>query len=122
MLAADQSTGQVTINEKGPATSRSGPCSPTAGAWPCAHSWASPPIRRPGLIGASCYIGAYAKTINVVSTTLPFTLSPPDMDEATVAVLRIVNQNTALGDRNTTGFQRVSAFKKGYFGGLTACN
>ncbi len=75
-----------------------------------------------GLIGASCYIGAYAKTINVVSTTLPFTLSPPDMDEATVAVLRVVDQKTALGTRNTTGFQRVSAFKKGYFGGLTACN
>ena len=38
-----------------------------------------------------------------------------------MAVLRIVNQSTALGDRNTTGFQRINAFKKGYFGSLTAC-
>lgn len=73
-----------------------------------------------GLLGASCYVGAYSKTINV-DTAKGFELSPPDMDEATVAVLRIVGQNSALGDRNTTGFQRISAFKKGYFGSLTAC-
>jgi predicted metalloprotease len=74
-----------------------------------------------GLIGASCYVGAYSKTINLATSTSAFTLSPPDMDEATVAVLRIVGQDTALGDRNTTGFQRISAFKKGYFGSLTVC-
>ena len=73
-----------------------------------------------GLLGASCYVGAYSKTINVEGIK-GFALSPPDMDEATVAVLRIVGQSTALGDRNTTGFQRISAFKKGYFGSLTAC-
>jgi predicted metalloprotease len=73
-----------------------------------------------GLLGASCYVGAYSKTINNSAVT-GFALSPPDMDEATVTVLRIVGQNTALGDRNTTGFQRISAFKKGYFGSLTAC-
>jgi predicted metalloprotease len=73
-----------------------------------------------GLVGASCYVGAYSKTINAADLK-GFALSPPDMDEATVAVLRIVGQNTALGDRNTTGFQRISAFKKGYFGSLTAC-
>lgn len=73
-----------------------------------------------GLLGASCYVGAYSQTINVDSAKV-FELSPPDMDEATVAVLRIVGQDTALGDRNTTGFQRISAFKKGYFGGLTVC-
>jgi predicted metalloprotease len=74
-----------------------------------------------GLLGASCYVGAYSKTINLADAKATFTLSPPDMDEATVAVLRIVGQNDALGDRNTTGFQRISAFKKGYFGSLTGC-
>jgi hypothetical protein len=65
-------------------------------------------------------VGAYSKTINAANIK-GFALSPPDMDEATVAVLRIVGQTTALGDRNTTGFQRINAFKKGYFGSLTAC-
>lgn len=72
------------------------------------------------LIAASCYVGAYAKDINV-TTGRDFSLSPPDMDEATVTVLRTVGKPGYFGMRNTTGFQRIKAFNKGYFGTLTAC-
>jgi predicted metalloprotease len=72
------------------------------------------------LIAASCYVGAYSKDINV-TTGRPFTLSPPDMDEATVTTLRTVGKPDFTGMRNTTGFQRIRAFNKGYFGSLTAC-
>ena len=122
VLATDKSTGLVTINENGPGDFALGAMFAYGWGLAVRSQLGYPTDTTAGLIGASCYIGAYAKTINVVSTTLPFTLSPPDMDEATVAVLRVVDQTTALGARNTTGFQRVSAFKKGYFGGLTACN
>lgn len=72
------------------------------------------------LLAASCYTGAYSKDINV-TTGRPFLLSPPDMDEATVTALNTVGEPQYLGMRNTTGFQRISAFNKGYFGTLTAC-
>ncbi len=72
------------------------------------------------LLAASCYVGAYSKDINV-TTGRQFTLSPSDMDEATVTVLKTVGDPDILGSENTTGFQRVAYFKKGYFGGLTVC-
>ena len=122
VLAQDPTTGAITINEKGPGDFALGAMFAYGWGLAVRSQLGFSTNTAAGLLGASCYIGAYAETINVVSTAVPFTLSPPDMDEATVAVLRVVNQGTALGDRNTTGFQRVSAFKKGYFGGLTACN
>jgi predicted metalloprotease len=75
------------------------------------------------LLGASCYVGSYSQSINVVATQEnQFTLSPPDMDEATVTVLQTAGQSAAFGARNTTGFARIIAFKQGYFGGITGCN
>ena len=74
------------------------------------------------MLGAACYTGAYSENINIVPTkTSEFTLSPQDMDEASVAILRDVPLNQLFGARNTTGFQRIDSFKKGYFGTLTAC-
>ncbi len=75
------------------------------------------------LLAASCYTGAYAKSINVAPNTPGhnFFLSPPDMDEATSAVLSLVGTDQAFGSRGTTGFERVQSFIKGYDGGLTAC-
>jgi predicted metalloprotease len=78
------------------------------------------------LLAASCYTGAYAKDVNVASSTnrpsdRPFILSPPDMDEATSAVLTVVGQDQAFGARGTTGLQRVQSFIKGYDGGLSVC-
>ncbi|MEP6852112.1 MAG: neutral zinc metallopeptidase [bacterium] len=72
------------------------------------------------LLSASCYVGAYAKDINVTEER-KFVLSPPDMDEATITVLRTAGRSDYFGDRNTTGFERVNYFNKGYFGSLTAC-
>jgi predicted metalloprotease len=78
------------------------------------------------LLAAGCYTGAYAKDINVPSDTSrpdarQFILSPPDMDEATSAVLRLVASDQAYGARGTTGLDRVLSFIKGYNGGLGVC-
>ena len=74
----------------------------------------------PALIAASCYVGAYASDVNAPGAT-GFTLSPQDMDEATVTVLKTVALPAIFGARNTSGFQRIAAFKNGYFNSLTAC-
>jgi len=55
------------------------------------------------------------------SATHKYVLSPPDMDEATAAVLDLVDLGTAFGPRGTTGLSRVQAFVTGYSGGLAAC-
>ncbi|MFN2517985.1 MAG: hypothetical protein ABR604_02915, partial [Jatrophihabitantaceae bacterium] len=73
-----------------------------------------------GLLAASCYTGAYAKDINVANTR-SFALSPPDMDEATSAMLNLVGDDRAYGARGTTGLQRIQSFVKGYQGGLSVC-
>ena len=76
---------------------------------------------RDALLAAACYTGAYAKDINVEEAPRDFTLSPPDMDEATVATLSMVGSVLTFGPRDTTGLQRISSFNKGYFSGLSAC-
>jgi hypothetical protein len=73
------------------------------------------------LSAAICYTGAYAKDINVTDSSNTFTLSPPDMDEATSAMLNLVGLDQAYGARGTTGLQRVQSFVKGYGGGLSVC-
>ncbi len=76
------------------------------------------------LIAAGCYAGAYSKSINVVTPSDPnrtFTLSPSDMDEATVAVLTMAGDPLAYGPRGTTALDRINSFVKGYFGGLPSC-
>jgi len=80
----------------------------------------------PALLAASCYTGAYAKDINIPQTVKrsdgrEFYLSPPDMDEATSAVLTLAGQDQAFGARGTTGLDRVLSFVKGYNGGLSVC-
>jgi predicted metalloprotease len=77
----------------------------------------------PALLAASCYAGAYAKNTNVPQDTPghTFVLSPPDMDEATSAVLSLVGTDQAYGSRGTTGFDRVQSFIKGYHGALGVC-
>jgi len=75
------------------------------------------------LVAAICYAGAYSEDINRAQTsaTHKYVLSPPDMDEATAAVLDLVDLGTAFGPRGTTGLSRVQAFVTGYSGGLAAC-
>lgn len=72
------------------------------------------------LIGASCYVGAYASDINNPNKT-GFSLSPQDMDEASITVLKNAALPSTFGARNTSGFERIASFKKGYLGTLTAC-
>lgn len=78
---------------------------------------------RDDLLGAVCLAGAYAKDVNRTdrSPGHEFILSPPDMDEATFAVLDLVNQDAAFGARDTTGLQRVESFIGGYWGGVNSC-
>ncbi|MDQ2749282.1 MAG: hypothetical protein ABI775_08585 [Pseudonocardiales bacterium] len=72
------------------------------------------------LLAASCYTGAYAKDVNV-DEGRAFLLSPPDMDEATSAMLNLVGQDNTYGARGTSGLQRIQSFVKGYQGGLSVC-
>jgi predicted metalloprotease len=82
--------------------------------------FALPMTGNAALLAAGCYAGAYSKSVNVTTTT-GFELSPPDMDEATVAVLTMVGDPLAYGAQETTGLDRIQSFKTGYFGGLNAC-
>jgi len=76
---------------------------------------------RPGLLAAGCYAGAFSKSVNVSNGSGTFELSPPDMDEATVAVLTMVGDPLAYGAQGTTGLDRIQSFDTGYFGGISAC-
>jgi predicted metalloprotease len=77
------------------------------------------------LLAASCYTGAYAQTRNIAEipegSTQILTLSPSDMDEASIALLTLVGASNAYGDRGTQGYERIQYFITGYFGGLGAC-
>lgn len=76
------------------------------------------------LLAASCYQGAYAATRNVEvapSEGTGLTLSPADMDEGTIALLTLVGDDNAYGERGTQGYERVQYFITGYFGGLPSC-
>ena len=66
-------------------------------------------------MAAVCYAGAYADDINRSDhdAAHPYILSPPDMDEATSAVLELVGSDRAFGARGTTGLQRVQEFVQG---------
>lgn len=76
-----------------------------------------------GLLAAVCYTGAYAKDINLPESddNHPLILSPPDLDEATSAVVNLVGLDQAFSSRGTSGLQRVQSFVKGYNGGLSVC-
>jgi predicted metalloprotease len=78
---------------------------------------------RNALLAAACYSGAYSKDVNLAQNDgeHSFLLSPPDMDEATSAMLNLVGEDRSFGARGTTGLQRVQAFVKGYQGGLSVC-
>lgn len=75
------------------------------------------------LLAAACYTGAYSKAINVQTRADGggFILSPPDMDEATSAMINLVGRDEAFGARGTTALQRIQAFVKGYNGGKSGC-
>lgn len=74
---------------------------------------------KDALLDASCYSGAFTASIN--DGEQGFQLSPPDMDEATAAVIKLVPSDKAYGAHETTALQRIQRFTEGYFGGLSTC-
>lgn len=76
---------------------------------------------RDAILAASCYGGAFTASINTDEPNGGFALSPPDMDEATAAVIRMVPEPEAYGAHGTTALDRIQSFTKGYFGGLPSC-
>lgn len=87
------------------------------------HQFGRDTTDRAALLAASCYQGAYASTRNVesIDTATGLTLSPADMDEGTIALLTLVSDDEAYGERDTTGYERIQYFITGYFGGLPSC-
>ena len=69
---------------------------------------------------ATCLTGAYTATLDGTSrraSANDITLSPGDLDEV---IAMLVKTDSNDGTRGTA-FSRVSAFRTGYFKGLSAC-
>lgn len=120
----DQTTGDVKLVDHQPGDFALGTLFVVAWGMAVRHQLFNEDITsKDALLGATCYAGAYAKNINVAQSTGAgsFVLSPPDMDEATFAMLNLVGQDQAFGNRGTSGIERIQEFVKGYAGGLNAC-
>ncbi|HEY3087215.1 MAG TPA: neutral zinc metallopeptidase [Jatrophihabitantaceae bacterium] len=122
MLSIDQQTADVTVEQNQPGDFALGELFSYGWGLAVRHQLFDRSQDDAGaLLAASCYTGAYAKDINVKPRPNHFGLSPPDMDEATNAVLSLVGLDEAYGSRGTTGLDRVLSFVKGYSGGLSVC-
>lgn len=123
-ITVDPSTGDVALARHQPADFALGELISIAWGMAARHQFGSGSISdRTGLLAAVCYSGAYAEDINraTYDSTHKFILSPPDMDEATSAVLNLVGRGDSFGARGTSGLERVQAFVSGYTGGLDHC-
>jgi predicted metalloprotease len=123
-IQLNQATGGVAIVDNQPADFALGTLFAMTWGMAVRHQFFSQPLdSKDALLAAACYTGAYSKDVNLASGDAqhPFILSPPDMDEATSAMLNLVELPKAFGARGTTGLQRVQAFVKGYNGGLSVC-
>jgi predicted metalloprotease len=117
----DRSTGKVTLTDNAPADYSLGTL--FVYGWSMAvrsQLFHAPIDDEDALLAASCYSGAFTASINTGQST-GFQLSPPDMDEATSAVIKLVPSDRAYGAHGTTALQRIQRFTQGYFGGLRAC-
>jgi len=120
----DPATKNVTIVDNQPADFALGAMIALGWGMAVRHQLFGKPIDgADSLLSAACYVGAYSKDINLESSDAQhgFLLSPPDMDEATSAMLNLVGLDKAFGARGTTGLQRIQSFVKGYNGGLSVC-
>ena len=122
-LDVDRATGDITIQEHQPADFALGTMFAIGWGMAARHQFFDGSVDDgDGLAAAVCYAGAYAEDINVESSaTQQFVLSPPDLDEATSAVLSLVDLDTAFGARGTTGLTRVGSFVTGFDEGLHSC-
>jgi len=117
----DERTGKVTLVDDAPADYSLGML--FVYGWSMAvraQLFGAATADRDALLAASCYSGAFTASINT-GDTQSFQLSPPDMDEATSAVIKLVPSDQAYGAHDTTALQRIQQFTKGYFGGLPSC-
>jgi predicted metalloprotease len=124
VAAIDPHTGAVTLQRNQPGDFALGALIAVAWGMAARHQFFGKSTDdRAGLEAAICYAGAYADDINrqYSDSAHPYILSPPDMDEASSAVLDVVDRGSAFGARGTTGLQRVHDFVTGYDGGLGAC-
>ena len=119
VIAKSPSTGRITVSQNAPADYLLGALFSMGWGMAVRSQLGLSIDGDTALLGAACYAGAFAESIN--SLTASFSLSPQDMDEASVAVMEQADQPTVFGARNTTAFERIASFKKGYFGTLTAC-
>jgi predicted metalloprotease len=116
----DRSTGELTLIDDAPADYSLGML--FVYGWSMAvrdQLFAEPLDDRDALLDASCYSGAFTASVN--DGEQGFQLSPPDMDEATSAVIKLVPSPNAYGAHDTTALQRIQRFTEGYFGGLATC-
>jgi hypothetical protein len=121
-LKIDRTNGNVTLVDNQPADFALGTLFAIGWGLAVRHQLFNRAIDDASALSAAiCYTGAYAKDINVADPNKGFTLSPPDMDEATSAMLNLVGVDQSFGARGTTGLQRVQSFVKGYGGGLSVC-
>jgi predicted metalloprotease len=117
----DKATGNLTLVDNAPADYSLGML--FVYGWSMAvraQLFRAPTEDRDALLAASCYSGAFTASINS-GQTQDFQLSPPDMDEATSAVIKLVPSDKAYGAHQTTALERIQRFTEGYFGGLAAC-
>lgn len=119
-ITKSPTTGQVTVSQSAPADYLLGGLFSMGWGMAVRSQLGLSISGDTALLGASCYAGAFAQSVN--STATGFSLSPQDMDEASVAVMQQADRPDIFGARNTTAFERIASFKKGYFGTLTACN
>ena len=64
-----------------------------------------------------CQVGGWTGSLYDENDPEASALSPGDVDEAVRVLLEITSENPAIG----SGFERVSAFRKGVLGSATAC-
>ena len=117
----DRATGRLTLIDDAPADYSLGML--FVYGWSMAvrsQLFRAPTEGKEALLAASCYSGAFTAAINT-GRSEGFQLSPPDMDEATSAVIKLVPSSKAYGADGTTALQRIQSFTRGYFGGLADC-
>lgn len=117
----DERTGKVTLVDNAPADYSLGTL--FVYGWSMAvraQLFSASTQDKDALLAASCYSGAFTASING-GQSQGFQLSPPDMDEATSAVIKLVTSDQAYGAHQTTALERIQRFTVGYFGGLPAC-
>lgn len=123
----DRATGNVTLVSNQPGDFALGTLFAMGWGLAVRHQFFSGDMNgKDALLAAACYVGAYARDINVdpnstAANGKKIILSPGDLDEGTSAMLNDDQLGKAFGVRGTTGLDRIQSFIAGYKGSLHAC-